>query len=63
MTNLECLRAATSEAAKAVRVAEQVGQIKAGLKADIIAFKGNPLEDLAAAGDVDFVMHAGKVVK
>ena len=63
MSNIECLRAATSEAAKAVRLDGGRGRIAKGLKADIIAFSGNPLEDLNNVMDVNFVMLSGKVIK
>lgn len=63
MSNVECLRAATSEAAKAVRLDHRIGRIEKGLKADVIAFSGNPLEDLRCVMAVNFVMQAGRIVK
>ena len=40
---------------------DQIGSIAPGMQADIIAFDGNPFEDVAAAGRVVFVMKGGKV--
>ena len=39
------------------------GQIQKGYIADIIAVKGNPLEDIVLIQQVDFVMKEGKVYK
>jgi imidazolonepropionase-like amidohydrolase len=63
LTNLECLKAATSEAAHAVGLADRIGRIAVGYDADIIAFHKNPLDDLNAVTDVCFVMKSGKIYK
>ncbi len=42
---------------------EKRGLIKAGLPADLIAVKGNPLEDIDALREVSFVMKDGMVFK
>ena len=39
------------------------GELTAGADADIIAVKGNPLEDPAVLADVSFVMKKGVVYK
>jgi imidazolonepropionase-like amidohydrolase len=63
MSNLEILRAATSEAAKAVQVDQNVGFVKAGMRANLIVVEKNPLEDLEQVKDVRMVIKAGKVVR
>lgn len=62
MTNLECLQAATSEAAKAMRFS-QVGRIEKGCKADLVILKENPLDKLETVCDVDGVIKSGRIVK
>jgi imidazolonepropionase-like amidohydrolase len=59
---LEAIRTATLEAAKAVGLGGQIGTLKAGAFADIIAVEGNPLNDLTALQKVKFVMKAGRPV-
>ena len=41
----------------------QIGQLKPGYFADIVAVSGNPLEDIAALKHVEFVMKGGVVFK
>jgi imidazolonepropionase-like amidohydrolase len=41
----------------------QIGQLKPGYFADIIAVAGNPLDDISAVEHVDFVMKGGRVFK
>jgi Amidohydrolase family len=45
-TPLEVIRAATQSGARALGHEDQVGMLKLGMKADIIAIKGNPLANL-----------------
>lgn len=63
MPTIEVLRAATSTNAKVLGIADQVGAIKPGLLADLIAVEGNPLNDLTTLRQVKFVMKSGKVYK
>ncbi|MEU9288584.1 amidohydrolase family protein [Streptomyces sp. NPDC048275] len=62
MTPLEVLRAATVTAAELID-AEDRGRIAEGLLADLIAVRGNPLEDMSVMADVRFVMKGGKVFR
>ena len=39
----------------------EIGSIKVGKAADIIAVSGNPLADISELEDVDFVMKGGSV--
>jgi imidazolonepropionase-like amidohydrolase len=41
----------------------QVGELKAGYYADVVAVPGNPLEDITAVERVGFVMKGGVVVR
>lgn len=63
MPTIDVLRAATSTNAKILGIGDQVGAIKPGLLADLIAVEGNPLSDLTTLRQVKFVMKAGKVFK
>ena len=60
---LEAIRAATVNAARAFRLDREVGQIKAGYRADIIAVNGDPLHDIQSLSNPIFVMHDGTVVQ
>jgi imidazolonepropionase-like amidohydrolase len=59
---IDALRTATLEAANAVGLGGQIGTLKTGAFADIIAVEGNPLTDLTALQKVKFVMKAGRPV-
>ena len=54
--------AATVWGAAHNRLSEQIGSLTPGKVADLIAVKGNPLEDLTEIGRVSFVMKGGNVV-
>ena len=62
MNSIEAIRAATLRAAKLIGW-EDVGVIKPGMKADIIGTSVNPLENISALENVNFVMKAGKVYR
>ena len=59
---IDAIRTATVDAANAVGLGGQIGTLKAGAFADIIAVEGNPLTDLSALKKVKFVMKAGRPV-
>lgn len=63
MTPLNAIRSATIRGSQLLRMEKQIGTIEPGKFADIIAVKGNPLEDISALKNVVFVMKAGKVEK
>jgi imidazolonepropionase-like amidohydrolase len=63
LTKHAALRAATVNGARAVGLANDVGRLAAGAFADVIAVRGNPLDDLRALQQVSFVMKSGVVVR
>jgi imidazolonepropionase-like amidohydrolase len=63
MTPMQAIEAATSNAADLLGHANEVGSIKVGKYADLIAVSGDPLKDVSLLERVDFVMKGGKVYK
>jgi imidazolonepropionase-like amidohydrolase len=63
MTSLQALRAATIEPARMLDVAGQVGEIKPGKLADIVALGADPIADIHALRTISFVMKGGKVAR
>ncbi|MDC0054889.1 amidohydrolase family protein [Pseudomonadota bacterium] len=63
MSNEDALKSATIETAKLLRVEDQLGQVKPGMFADIIAFQKNPIEDISIVKNVSFVMKDGVIYK
>ncbi len=63
MTPMQAVQAATIMPAALLKQETNIGQIKEGLYADIIAVEGNPLDNMASFEDVDFVMKGGTVYK
>ncbi len=59
----EILKAMTTHNSILFGIEDERGAIKAGLKADIIATSQNPLEDINALRQVEFVMKDGAVIK
>jgi imidazolonepropionase-like amidohydrolase len=62
MSPLEAIRSATVHAAELLGV-EDRGRLAPGLRADIVAVPGNPLEDIRVTERVSFVMKQGVVYK
>ncbi|MGH2859311.1 MAG: amidohydrolase family protein, partial [Solirubrobacteraceae bacterium] len=60
LSPVRALRAGTSVAAPLLG-REDIGVLRPGACADIVAMPGNPLADIAATAGVDFVMRAGTV--
>ena len=58
---LKTLKGVTVNAAKMCGIEKEKGQLKAGMKADIIAVDENPLENICTLKDVSFVMKRGTV--
>lgn len=62
MPAMQAIRSATINAARLLRVSDELGEIKPGAYADIVAVKGDPLADITALESIDFVMKNGQVV-
>jgi imidazolonepropionase-like amidohydrolase len=58
---MQALISVTSLSAESLRLGNEIGSIAPGMQADIVAFDGNPLQDVTAAGRAVFVMKGGKV--
>jgi imidazolonepropionase-like amidohydrolase len=63
MTPMQAIRAATSNAADLLGHSNEIGSIKPGKYADIIAVAGDPLTDIRTLETVQFVMKDGKIYK
>ena len=63
MPPMEAIQAATLTAAKLLRIDDRLGTIEAKKVADVVAVKGNPLDDIAALREVVFVMKEGVVFR
>jgi imidazolonepropionase-like amidohydrolase len=63
MSNVDVLKADLINSAKLLGWGDRIGQLKVGYFADVIAVKGNPLEDLGALQKVSFVMKGGVVYR
>ncbi len=60
---LAAITSATSLAAEAIRMGDQIGSIAPGLQADLIAVEGDPTKDITALRRVRFVMKGGRVYR
>lgn len=63
MTSVQALTAATATDAKILREGGDLGAVKAGYLADLVAMKGDPTQDVSVAEHVDFVMKDGVVYR
>lgn len=63
MRPIDAIRAATIDAADLLDQSGKVGVLEKGYYADIIAVRGNPLEDITILEDVSFIMKGGKVYR
>jgi len=63
LTPMAAIQSATIHAADLIGIKDKTGSIKAGKKADIIALAINPIDDITALEQVQFVMKNGIVYK
>jgi imidazolonepropionase-like amidohydrolase len=63
MKPLAVLQADMIEGARVLGWQGQIGELKAGYYADVVAVPGNPLEDITAVEHVSFVMKGGSVIR
>ena len=63
MPALAALRSATSINADLFHIGDRVGRVRAGLRADLIAVRGDPVADISALRQVALVMKDGRVYR
>ncbi len=61
MTPMEAIRAATLNAAELLGKSDELGQVRSGFMADLIAVADDPLQDVQTLKNVRFVMRSGAV--
>ncbi|HEY2402455.1 MAG TPA: amidohydrolase family protein, partial [Steroidobacteraceae bacterium] len=60
---MQAIRAATVSAADLLGISARVGSIEPGKLADLIAVRGDPLNNIRVLENVGFVMKEGRVYK
>ena len=60
---MDAIISATSLAAESLGLADQIGRVRPGYQADLVAIAGNPLDDITTMRNVRFVMKDGVVYK
>lgn len=63
MKPMDALRSATVATAELFGIAADAGTVEPGKLADLVAVRGNPLEDVGALRRIDFVMKGGAIAK
>lgn len=62
LSEMEAIKAATVNTSRLIRMEDKLGTVEAGKIADLIAVDGNPLNEIAALGHINFVMKDGHTV-
>jgi imidazolonepropionase-like amidohydrolase len=60
---MDAIVSATSRAAESLGMGDRIGSVAPGFSADLIALRGNPVDDIAALRSVAFVMKEGVVYR
>ena len=63
MTPMQAIQAATINSDPLLKQENSLGSLEAGRKADVVAVKGNPLDDMSLMEEVGLVIKDGHVVK
>ncbi|MBS0204895.1 MAG: amidohydrolase family protein [Planctomycetes bacterium] len=63
MPPMKAIQSATLEAARLMKIEERLGTVEANKTADIVAVKGNPLENIRLMQNIVFVMKEGVIYK
>jgi len=63
MNAMQAIQAATTVDAELLGVSQKLGSITRGKLADIIAVRGDPLQNVRLLEDVRFVMKEGRIFK
>jgi imidazolonepropionase-like amidohydrolase len=63
LTPMDAIFCATRNAAELIGTPNDIGSVQAGRYADIVAVKGDPLNDITELQRVQFVMKGGEIVK
>ena len=60
---MRAIQAATLEAARLLKIDDRLGSIEANKIADVVAVRGNPIDDIRLMQQIVFVMKEGIVFK
>jgi len=63
MAPMHAIKSATSVAADHMGLAADVGALEVGRYGDLIAVKGNPLEDIRELQDIRFIVKGGEIIR
>jgi imidazolonepropionase-like amidohydrolase len=62
-TSMDAIKTATTNTAELLGINDRLGSLEKGFIADIIAVKGNPMNDIILLQNISFVMKEGKIYK
>ena len=63
MSPMEAIQSATIEGARLLKIEDRLGTLEPDKIADVVAVKGDPIENISLMKDVSFVMKSGVVYK
>jgi imidazolonepropionase-like amidohydrolase len=63
MTPMDAIKSATSRAAEMLEMQGDIGVIAPGAYADVVALRGDPMQDIKLLENIAFVMKDGKVFR